>query len=65
MKRVKVKNWEELDALPEGEWVEVVGGLDLEVIDLTTRKKGAAVTIRPKASAARGPQRVSRRSKSN
>lgn len=27
MKRVRIRSAEDLDALPEGEWVEVVGGM--------------------------------------
>lgn len=38
MKRVKASTWEELDALPEGEWVEVVGGLD--VVSVEGRGRG-------------------------
>ena len=45
MKRIRARSWQDLDALPEGEWVEVVGGLDLEVVDATGPRRPARVVI--------------------
>lgn len=53
MRRVKVSSWEELDTLPEGEWVEVVGGLDIEVVDKTTRRRAKRLVIPLKPEVAR------------
>lgn len=53
MRRVKAKTWEDLDALPEAEWVEVVGGLDIEVFDRTTGGLSARVVIPLKPADAR------------
>ncbi len=36
MKPKRIRTWEELQALPEGQWVESAG-LDFEVVDRTTR----------------------------
>jgi len=45
MKRVRVRSWAELDALPADEWVEVVGGVDLRVIDGTRSGRRREVVI--------------------
>jgi len=53
MKRVRAKSWQELDSLPEGEWVEVVGGLDIEVTDATGQSGEERIVIPLKPSDAR------------
>ncbi len=44
MKRVRVRSMEEFRALPEGEWVEVIGGMKWSVPDEPVRvEKGKLV----------------------
>jgi len=44
MKRVRIKSAEDLEALPEGEWVEVVGGMRHRFVDETIRvEKGSLI----------------------
>ena len=45
MKRIRATAWDDLDAIPEGEWVEVVGGLDLKVTHPKNTRVGARVVI--------------------
>lgn len=66
MRKVKIRTVEEMMALPEGEWVEVPDGLDLEVAyEGTVRVEGNRLTVDlPKGAAkelgsfARGPLRA-------
>jgi hypothetical protein len=62
MKRVRIRSAEELDALPEGEWVEVVGGMNVRFIDETLRpQKDKLVVPLSKAAAAQfAPRRGER-----
>ena len=52
MKRIKASIWEDLDVVPEGEWVYVPGGLDVEVIPPGPRPRAARLTVPVTATAA-------------
>jgi len=44
MKRVRIKSAEDLETLPEGEWVEVAGGMRHRFVDETIRvEKGSLI----------------------
>ena len=58
MRKVKIRTVEDMMALPEGEWVEVPDGLDLEVTyDGTVRVERNRVTVQlPKGALGRFAQ---------
>jgi hypothetical protein len=45
MKVKRITTREQLEALPEGEWVEVEEGMEHETIDLTAKRRPARVEI--------------------
>ena len=53
MKLRQIRSWEDLEALPEDQWVEVEEGMDVKFIDRTSRGAGAHVEIPLKPAVAR------------
>ena len=53
MKVKKITSFEQMEALPDGKWIEVEQGMDFEVLDLTSRRRPARVTIPLKPAVAR------------
>jgi hypothetical protein len=45
MKARTLRTWEDLEALPEGQWVQVEGGISVQWIDKTTPRRRARVVI--------------------
>jgi hypothetical protein len=52
MKPKRIRTWEEIQALPEGRWVESAG-IDFEVVDRTTPGVAARAVIPLRAAEAR------------
>lgn len=50
MRRVRFRSWKEYDALPENEWVEIVGGMPFRFVHATTLRisSGKVVVEVPK-----------------
>jgi hypothetical protein len=45
MKRVRIHSWNDLEALPEGEWVEVEEGLKFKFVRAPRARRGTRAVI--------------------